>query len=739
MQEIKTIEEIILHKDDALAKTLLIKATKNDTEDHYIVDQKYLEEVLLSVDKIAVVLPKYDEGRLKEPNLGHWDIYRFKEKTKNSVVIKLKDRLHARTPLLDVQKERVVAIDFGTKSTVAGFLDENSQKQLIRIGSGNRGIENENDYENPTVIEFVNIEQFMQAYRFSKSRPFTSFNDISVSHVAFKNLNEAKNDDFYRFFSNLKQWAGNGKNKFRIKDKKDIVDLKDFTSCKKDDLNPIELYAYYIGRYINNMINGIHLNYILSFPVKYSLNVRNKIRESFERGIKKSIPYAVLTTPEYTKEFKVILGASEPAAYAISALQEYNFLKKVKGQGEPVFYGVFDFGGGTTDFDFGVLKTSTNKKHPFDIEHFGADGDEYLGGENLLELLVYELAKDNKAKFLEENISVTKPLNAPDFGASESIIKQSQEARANTVILKEAFRPLWEDVSKFADLEQPISLQTGAITKTETDNYEINNIYLFQNNGKTAQVSLSFNPHKYHDILFERINDGVKKFYIAFTRVVEKMQNFNDTLHIFLGGNASRSKLVDQAFKNLIKNVQDNVEYRLYPPLGTKEADEKIKELKGDDAVLEQDFSKKVTCKTGVVFGLLDGRKTNKRFNIISEVDLDEEAKFHFHIGIQSYDDTFEMVIDRDKVEVGIDKQPQQFLPYADDEEFELYYTKDARAETNELPLSDQGVFRKKLKLDKTYDEGHVVCIKFIGPNIIKHCVYKGDECIKEYEETKLN
>lgn len=51
-----------------------------------------------------------------------------------------------------------MAIDFGTKSTVAGFINEKSTKQLIRIGKGNRGLAEKNDYENQTITEFVNIE-----------------------------------------------------------------------------------------------------------------------------------------------------------------------------------------------------------------------------------------------------------------------------------------------------------------------------------------------------------------------------------------------------------------------------------------------------------------------------------------------------------------------------------------------------------------------------------------------------
>ncbi|MDW1713137.1 molecular chaperone DnaK, partial [Vibrio sp. Vb2865] len=162
-----------------------------------------------------------------------------------------------------------------------------------------------------------------------------------------------------------------------------------------DDFNPIEIYAYYLGLYINNLNNGIFMDYILSFPVTYEVPIRDKIIESFEKGLKKSLPAEL--GEETINRLTVTKGASEPAAYALTALQQYGFEPE---DDERVFYSVFDFGGGTTDFDFGIYCEPTDRKDKrrFDyvIEHFGAGGDKFLGGENLLELLAFEVFKKNK-------------------------------------------------------------------------------------------------------------------------------------------------------------------------------------------------------------------------------------------------------------------------------------------------------------------------------------------------------
>ncbi|EHZ4885434.1 hypothetical protein K5688_000934 [Campylobacter lari] len=731
MEQTKNIKEIILHKDDGLLQA--IEGIRNGDE----VELKEIQKILLEVDHHAVGLDEYDLGLLTDINRGHWDIYRRSDETSNTKTIKIKDGdLIARSPLLDIKKG-VVAIDFGTKSTVAGFLDERSHKQLIRIGSGNRKEENKNDYENPTIVEFKNIDSFMRAYNYCKSRPYTKFNDISVSHAALSYLNNAEDEDFYRFFSNLKQWAGSSENKFRIKDETGLIKtLKDFVECDEKDLNPIEIYAYYIGRYINNMYSGIYLEYLLSFPVKYSLQVRNKIKESFERGIKRSIPFAVLCSEEFNQRFKVILSASEPAAYAISALKEYGFVKK--DMEEPVHYGVFDFGGGTTDFDFGILRKSKGKKYPYDIEHFGADGDQYLGGENLLEYLVYEIVKTNKEGLIKENISFTKPANAQTFGGHESIIKDSQEARKNTSTLKEVLRPLWENVENFNDPKNVNELLKFGKIEEDGDGFYKINIQLNRNddgNGDTKDMSLIFDPQKLLSILETKINEGVDKFYQAFKKASQKMEGLK-TLNIFLGGNSSRSILVKDAFEKLINKAKENgdaTEYKIFPPLGTQEADEMIKDLKGEEA-LEQDLSKKVTCKTGVVFGLLDGRKRGN-FNIISEVGVDDEAKFNYYIGKDDGEGNFEMIIDKDSIDVNSGELKQLF-DYADIDEFEIYYTKDSRASTNKLPLSEASM--TTLRLDKEYAEDEAICIKITGPDTIKHCVCKEGKSIKEFDETKL-
>ncbi|GAA9514732.1 hypothetical protein UBN28_02410 [Helicobacter pylori] len=232
------------------------------------------------------------------------------------------ENFYARSSLKDLDKTGIVAIDFGTKSTTAIYMGEGGRYCLLSIGGDvdTVGLEK---YENPTIVEFRHKEKFLKDYNALSHRPFTEHNDIEVAHEAQKELTDprTKGNDLYRFFSKLKQWAG-ADEKQNFRDYKEDFSLESFAHCT--DFNPIEIYAYYIGRCINNMHNGVFLKYFLSCPIKYERPQTEKIRESFEKGLRKSLPRHVFDDEKTAKNFKVELRASEPYAYA----QNFQTLKE---------------------------------------------------------------------------------------------------------------------------------------------------------------------------------------------------------------------------------------------------------------------------------------------------------------------------------------------------------------------------------------------------------------------------
>ena len=434
-------------------------------------------EGLLACDKVRADLDVYEKKRLEDVNEGHWELWSDSEPVakEGQVIATLEKPLVARNPAIDIHEDGLIGIDFGTKSTIVSKQDGREKTNLLRVGTGQLNKKAvSSHYENPTIMEFINLEKFISDYHTRCGRPETSIDDLRVSHTANTDLKSCtRSDDFYSFFYDIKQWCGDTERNIKIIDQKGVERvLPAFVNLEEDAFNPLELYAYYLGLYINNMHKKeIYLDYILSFPVTYEKSVKEKILSSFTKGLKKSLPEPILKNEAIMSKFRVRQGVNEPAAYAIIALQGYGF---EPDEDENVLYAIFDFGGGTTDFDFGLWRCSDDSKreerrYDYVIEHFGSEGDKYLGGENLLELLAFEVFKANadllgkkkKAKKAgadekaeEEGTSgftFSKPKECDEFPGSETLISDSQEARRNTKQLMEALRPFWEGIVAIAD------------------------------------------------------------------------------------------------------------------------------------------------------------------------------------------------------------------------------------------------------------------------------------------------
>ncbi|PUD48152.1 hypothetical protein FNE11_00305 [Helicobacter pylori] len=265
----KFIEDLAQAKkitNEQIEKTLEI-VSYSDVD----VDFEKFKELMLNVDSIAVVLESYSQSQLLDLNGGHWDL-EASSAPKESVTFRFDNldsnnkemNFYACSSLKDLNKG-VVAIDFGTKSTTASYMDKNGDYRLLSIG-GLVDDASPTKFENPTIMEFRHKEKFLKDYNALDHRPFTERDDIEVAHEAQKNAESVKGNDLYRFFSKLKQWAG-ADEKQNFRDCEKDFSLESFTHCT--DFNPIEIYAYYIGRCINNMENGVFLKYFLSYPIKY--------------------------------------------------------------------------------------------------------------------------------------------------------------------------------------------------------------------------------------------------------------------------------------------------------------------------------------------------------------------------------------------------------------------------------------------------------------------------------------
>ncbi|OCH16460.1 molecular chaperone DnaK [Aliivibrio sp. 1S165] len=692
-------------KNDQLYKKII--STLNDKKTSTDLDRKsnsFKEEMLshqiiqglLNEDTIRADMVPYHAKTLEDTELGHWSLWTDELEANGQQTLTLPTPLVARDPKSSIN-EGVVGIDFGTKSTVVVYQKENDNIHPMRIGTGDLSSRIESfHYENPTIMEFKDLEAFIDAYDVKANKPYTRWQDLTISHTAQNAMMGSESAKFNTFLDEIKQWAGDKNRKLKIVGQKGkIIDLPPFLQLAEGDFNPIEIYAYYLGLYINNLNNGIFMDYILSFPVTYEMPIRDKIIESFRKGLMKSLPAELGS--EALSQLNVMKGTSEPAAYALIALKENHF--EPEGD-ERIFYGVFDFGGGTTDFDFGIYREATGKKerrYDYVIEHFGANGDKFLGGENLLELLAFEIFKKNKNALLAKSIQFEKHPEKDHFAGSEVLLSHSQEAKTNTKQLCIALRPFWEEYEDFS------FDASGELTITLTDIHGVQH----------SAFSLDIDADELKVILASRIERGVENFFnalrLAFSNSQQSLHDINK-VNIFLAGNSSQSSIVQALFDKYIaiENAaiglaQGESHFVLFPPLGSDKND-----------------VEKPTGKTGVAFGLVESRKGGSIKVIDNNVE-DNDIRFKFYLG-ESRKKCFNSLIDRE-TPFG---QWVDFIDASDDV-FELYYTEQPAVSTSKISITDSSIKKKIIKLD-VIDEEAMVYVRIISPTEVEYVIAYEDD-----------
>ena len=658
----------------------------------------------LSIDKERINIDDYQEAILLDPNVGHWDLK--KEDTKELKEI-LGKNVYKRDPRKDVNQGGIVAIDFGTKSTVVVYQKDSENILPMRISGEKLDREvRDTDYENPTVIEFRDINKFLTDYKAKIGRPDTKWEDVTVSHTAFKNLIEGASEQFDSIIADIKQWTASKNKKIVVIDKKEkeilLPPYLELDEKSKDYLDPVELYAYYIGSYINNMVNGLYLEYYLSFPVTYEKAIRQKILKSFERGIQKSLPAEIQEDKDLMRKFRVRHGANEPAAFAVCALSQLEI--EPKNEEDEVYYGVFDFGGGTTDFDFGIWKYSEDEDmYDYELEHFGAGGERYLGGENIIKELAYRVFSNNSVKLRREKIQYIRPEWCEGVVGEETLISQTKQARLNTRKLAEELRKIWEN--------------------NNDERRDIIKINLFNSYGEVKNgFELEVVEKELKDIIKEKIEKGIKNFFIKMEDAF-KGENVKE-INIFLAGNSCKHPFVEEIFKRYVDEKKDKLKINLFD---TK-ALEEVKKLNKANP----------TAKTGVAFGLIYSRNSG-RIKVISrdeKANLDNEINFKFYVG-NNRRSKFNCIMSPNS-----NYEEFKFFGIVKSDIFELYYSTSPEAQTNEMKSSEAQIKRINLKKDYEEESRYRIYLKVVTSDKLVYAIVKEEKDIetkKFVEEGEIN
>lgn len=568
----------------------------------------------LEADTRRLRLPPLSVAQARDKARGLWDAWWPEGEAPDKrwyVSAELRGSCVARDPWRDVQEDGVVCIDFGTSSTVAAVREADNSVRLLRLDvSGAEGAPDEgpDPYENPTALEFANLEETLLPWRNEPWRPLVEWKHVKCSHLARNELRQGQRAE--SGLQAIKTWA-------RALPESSPVWLRDETgkdfslsplpveegaeSAGPGDfaarpLDPIELYAYFLGIACNNQAffgGRIYRDYTMTFPVKFPREVRERILQGFRRGLVRSMPCSLAGSRRWQQEnapFRLTERASEPTAFAASVLPWLGIAPTEGG----VPFAVFDFGGGTTDFAFGLWRLPTPEERanePWEqvLDILDVAGDENLGGEHLLELLAYELLRgnaENRAACVKAGVAFMPPRGEALFDGSELLFGAGREARANTVTLCELLRPFWEE-GKLPDEG------TGLLKASFLDR-----------KGATASVELKVNEDALRGTLKQRILKGVHAFFTAFRQAFKAHGIRPQELHVLLAGNSCRSPLVQDAFETCLADIVPNERESVtihdeMLPGGAKDA------AGAAPGQVAADGSIPPTLKTGVALGLL--------------------------------------------------------------------------------------------------------------------------------------
>lgn len=646
------------------------------------------------IDYRSVRLPKLEDAQFTDVNKGIWEFWGMDE------ALLKQAKVNARNPELDVKKFNV-AIDFGTSSTVVA-LDNNGKTELLRVGVKDfNEAPKPSHYENPTVLQFNDYQQLLAAWQSTPYRPNVTWDSLCAAHEAQNNFryNQGNANVVASILPKMKQWALRQSQDMRLKiiDRQGIefelpplkptnpVKGQLLTVSQNDPFDPIELYAWFLGMNINWRARGLFVKYYMTFPVDYPKEIKESILASFRRGLHRSMPEPFARSDKFQRQFSLKELATEPAAYAASALDMFNIQPTAEG----VAYAVFDFGGGTTDFDYGYYRTASTEEEDMGIErvlaHIGKQGDKFLGGENLLENLAYLVFVQNIELCRSNKIAFTCPLDAKPLPGTELLIDKTNAAQTNSILLMAKLRSFWE---------------TGTY-KAATGGIE--NIDLLNRDGQKVPCELKIDAKLLDAFLTERIEKGIISFFLGIKEAFG--QTLPSSIHILLAGNSSRSKWVKDYFASEAYTQMIATQFTQTPP----------EFIIHDPLPVDEKEPFKPTAKTGVALGLLQlCRGDLVQVNKVQETP--GQAAFNHFVGRIKLG-KFQHTLKRND---GYN-QWHELAPITQEATVYLYHTQSVQALSGEMKREDSELHQ--IRIDFAGDvSGQRAFVRAIDPNTIELC-----------------
>lgn len=472
----------------------------------------------------------------------------------------------------------VVSIDFGTSSTCAA-VKGTGIPELITLSHSS---EDDNRYENPTNLMIYDWNEFYRQWESSNPNcPFLirksenlydSEVDYDSGYTVDDILKTITSDDRGRrraravvtelkTIPNVIQRKGS---QLKIRPLNDIEGkfikiTDDFTLEDETTLNPIAFYGYLLSRAINNPVRQkIYRCYNITFPVKFSSDVREKIRSSFAYGIRRALPKPMTEAQEAGEPFIAVnMYYEEAVACAGAVVANQLVITDESPEAKP--FAIFDLGGGTLDTAYGIFRKAVGDEcetAEYTIQIFGCGGNERVGGEKLIHQIAYKIYLDNRAETENKKIPFVLPQGEMHPKGFDGLLMEvgDEIADANVSTLKENIARI---LFQHADLVD--GKMTELFRETAPDGYHCR---ITLRNIDNVEVDLNMEVRDIDEFLEDKIKGTVRDFKADMDTICQSdrilqalkkagIDGYNpEDFAIFLGGNASKQHYVEKSMRS---------------------------------------------------------------------------------------------------------------------------------------------------------------------------------------------
>ncbi len=598
-------------------------------------------------------------------------------------------------------QRKVVSIDFGTSSSCVAVEGENGI-ELLTLSAIEDGREDINIYENPTCVMIYRWKEIYEQWRKeNKNFPFILKGDLDEEEREEKKvqfdfgysvkecLNEVSDKELNAIITEIKMIPKMMSEDIQLtvrplihQDKKTIRLVDSYEQQDDEKLDVVALYGYILGRAINRVEkNKIYTRFQITYPVKFNDRVRKKLCASLEYGLKRSIPLPLRDAADGKGRpvFRIETKYPEPVAYIGSVCGKYLTIDRNNPVARP--FAVYDFGGGTLDYSFGIFAQDPDDANSSNIYILGVDGDSNMGGELLIRQLSYWVytSPTNVKEFVDKRIPFEKPSSEvlPD-NCPEILFNQTASAKSNVRKMNERVtRRIFEsgglsaanrkivlpnnEGSQFHPVKRKNTTGTGAANASGSQYLEgqitgTEQVVFLDLDDKEIMIEVSFDEKELNNKLEKLLADTVTNFKESMQRTFESKREALEKcgiadfqlrdVCIFKAGNSSRNKILE----HIMEREFDENEILLVDE--TNDEFMNTRKNKGGDVLGSRPKQVALTPKTAVAFGQL---KLSDYFVDDSYIQKGESnAPFNWYVGaINRGNNAFEMLIDKVNPEKG--------------------------------------------------------------------------------------